>query len=173
MWNLCSVYTHVLAYMTSQKMVIQGITGSLALFFAKLSLFLLFLRLFSPNRKLKCGVYLGITFSAAFSLTSVLVTGILCSPRPGQPWDDLRVIFRCSTERYFALIQGVLNMLLDFYILYLPIPVLWKLQLPVRKRMGVIGVFMTGSMWVLLRTLQVYIDLLDANCKAVLALRAC
>ena len=149
MWSSCSVHTHVFAYITSQKMAIQGIIGSLALFFAKLSLFLLFLRLFSPDRKLKCLVYLGILFSGALSLTSVVVSGALCSPRPGQPWNDLRVILRCSTERYFAVIQGVLNMLLDFYILYLPIPVLWKLQLPVRKRVGVIAVFMTGSMWVL------------------------
>ena len=127
-------------------MAIQSIIGNLALFFAKLSLFLLFLRLFSPNRKLKYLVYFGIMFSATLSLSSVLVSGILCSPRPGQPWDDIGVIIRCSTERYFAVIQGVLNMFLDFYILYLPIPVLWKLHLPVRKRIGLIGVFMTGSM---------------------------
>ncbi|MCJ1346583.1 hypothetical protein MMC31_004801, partial [Peltigera leucophlebia] len=41
-------------------------------------------------------------------------------------------------------VQGIFNIVSDFYVLVLPLPVVWKLQLPLRKKIAVSAVFMTG-----------------------------
>ena len=39
-------------------------------------------------------------------------------------------------------------MCLDFYLLYLPLPIVWKLQMERKRKLGVITIFLTGLMQV-------------------------
>ena len=41
-------------------------------------------------------------------------------------------------------IQGVFNVVSDFYLLLLPVPVVWNLQMPLRKKIGILTIFTTG-----------------------------
>ena len=111
------------------------------MFSAKLSLFLLYLHLFRPNRRMRILIYLGIAFSFCLYFTNVPLNGILCSPRKGQQFSSQAVGEQCYRTLPFAIVQGTLNVLLDFY---LPIPVVWALQLPLNKKIGIIAIFMTG-----------------------------
>ena len=122
--------------------------GGFSLFFAKLSLFLLLLRLFAPNHRLRYQAYFGIAVSVALLLATIIVPSTLCVPRNGQDWDDLAVFSKCDGERYFAVVQGVINVALDFFLLYMPVPVVWALHLQTRKKIGVIAIFMAGLMYV-------------------------
>ncbi|MCJ1384816.1 hypothetical protein MMC17_007934 [Xylographa soralifera] len=131
-----------------QKIYVDTIVGGFTLFFAKLSLFLLLLRLFAPNHRLRYQAYFGIAVSACLFLATIIVPSALCVPRKGQNWDDLSIILKCSEERYFAVVQGVINVALDFFLLYIPIPVVWTLQLQPKKKIGVIAIFTTGFMYV-------------------------
>ncbi|KAI4240728.1 MAG: hypothetical protein L6R40_004973 [Gallowayella cf. fulva] len=45
-----------------------------------------------------------------------------------------------------ALVGGPFNLVSDLYLLLMPLPAVWQLQLPLRKRLGVAGVFLTGSL---------------------------
>ena len=40
--------------------------------------------------------------------------------------------------------SGVFNVLSDFAILIVPMPTVWNLQMPMRKKLLVMGVFATG-----------------------------
>ena len=92
-------------------------------------------------------VYLGIAATALIFLSVVIVDTTLCTPRRREFWNSPAVIKRCEEEGFYAVVQGPFNILIDFYILYLPIPVLLKLQLRKKKKIGVTSIFMTGSMY--------------------------
>lgn len=129
------------------KILLSGaIIGALGLLFAKLSILLLLFRLFSPNRRFRYSIYVGIVWATLISLVTVVIATALCSPRKGEAFNNIMVAQRCHHLQSWAVAQGALNVLLDFYILYLPIPVVWKLQLGRNRRVGVLGVFMTGLM---------------------------
>ena len=124
----------------------QTIAAALGFLFAKLSILLLFFRLFSPSRTFRYSVYVGIIWATLTSLTAVVVAGAMCAPRSGEAFDSLTLITRCSHDTIWAAVQGAFNAALDFYIFYLPIPVVWKLQLKTHRKIGVLSTFMTGLM---------------------------
>ena len=65
-------------------------------------------------------------------------------PRPGQ---SLLAAFRSldyAKGMSLSVAQSVAGVAIDFLVFCLPIPVVWKLQLPLRKKIGVLAVFMTG-----------------------------
>lgn len=59
------------------------------------------------------------------------------------------------------------NVILDFYVFFLPIPTLWKLQMPMRKKLGVISVFAFGGISVILGVIRFHSlwKLVDLNPK--------
>ena len=127
----------------------ETIIRALGLLFAKLSILVLLLRLFSPNRRFRYAIYVGIVWTTLVSLTTVIVAGALCAPRKGEAFDGMKFAQRCGHSQIWATVQGALNVVLDFYILYLPIPVVWKLQLERNRKIGVLGIFATGLMYYL------------------------
>ena len=111
---------------------------------AKLSLLLLYLRIFHANVKLRYFIQFGIGFLSLFYTGTLIAYAILSIPKPGQ--SQLAAILSVDTARDIPLgiTQGAVNVVSDFYIFCLPIPVIWKLQLPRGKKIGVLAIFMTG-----------------------------
>lgn len=137
----------------SDDALIQKVTAVIMLtygpvaFCAKLSLFLLYYRLFSRHQWVRYMVYLGIGFNAAAYTAFTIVLGYLCLPHPGQTW--IEVPFSPRFRRSYILIgyvQGPFNLISDLYILLMPLPAVWQLHLPLRKRLGIAGIFLSGSM---------------------------
>lgn len=128
--------------------VIDLLYGPVA-FCAKLSLFLLYNRLFGRHRWIRYLVYLGISSAAAMYTASMVVYGYLCLPRRGQSWIEDGLSSRCHNQFIMiGYVRGPFNVLSDLYLLFLPLPAVWQLQLPLRKRLGIAGIFLTGSLWV-------------------------
>ena len=118
-------------------------------FCAKLSLFLLYYRLFSRQQWIRYLVYLGVGSVAAIYTATMIVCGYLCLPRPGQSWIEAGLSSRCHKQSIvIGYVQGLCNVLSDLYLLFLPLPAVWQLHLPLRKRLGLVGIFLTGSLWV-------------------------
>ena len=115
-----------------------------AVFFAKLSLFLLYLRLFEPDWWTKSLIYFGIISILAFYTATTVTFGVLCIPRSGETWAESSFSTRCGKSIVMTYIQGIFNVVSDFYLFVLPIPVVWQLQMPLRKKIGVSAIFMTG-----------------------------
>ena len=132
----------------NQKMVIvvDLLYGPVA-FCAKLSLFLLYYRLFARHQWIKYLVYLGIGSAAAMYTAVMIVYGYLCLPRHKESWIEAGLSSRCHKQFIMiGYVRGPFNVLSDLYLLLLPLPAVWQLQLPLRKRLGIVGIFLTGSL---------------------------
>ena len=126
--------------------VIDMMYGPIA-FCAKLSLFLLYYRLFSCRKWVRYLVYLGIGATAATYTATTIVYGYACLPRRGQDWIEAGLSSRCHQEfSMICFVRGPFNLLSDLYLLLVPLPAIWQLHLPLRKRLGIAGIFLTGSL---------------------------
>lgn len=111
---------------------------------AKLTLFLLYLRLFSVDRTTKYLVYFGMATVISFYLACMLVSMIACSPWTGKTRFQGLDSSRCHGEKILGYVMTVFNLISDFYLLIIPINVVRKLQMPTRKRIEVLSLFMFG-----------------------------
>ena len=112
--------------------------------FAKLSLFLLYIQLFRPTDWLRYSAYAGAVVNVLFYTLALVLALIYSVPHPGQ---TLRQAFQSPRQAHNvakSLPTACINLILDVYILLLPIAGVSKLQLPIRKKIGVIAVFLTG-----------------------------
>lgn len=91
---------------------------------------------------MKYSVWVGLVFTFVLYWTNIPITTYYCSPRIGEPWDA--VAQTCSKTKIFLLIQGVFSVVLDVYILILPIPMVLKLQMSRKRRLSILGVFGTA-----------------------------
>ena len=130
----------------------EQIFSALSLLFGKISILLLLFRLFAPTRWFRYMIYLGIAWTTVITLVSILVAGALCIPRHGESFGDLPVAERCAKETTWALIAGVSDVVVDLLIIYLPIPMLWKLNMGLQRKIGIMAIFLTGSVYAPLRS---------------------
>ena len=104
----------------------------------------MYLRIFSPSRPTRYLIFLGITFIVLFYTACFLTEVISCTPRPEESWIEALESKRCNKDLTLGYVMAAFNVLSDFYLLGIPIPVVWKLQLPLRRKVGISAVFMTG-----------------------------
>lgn len=128
---------------------VQGLYPLLILL-TKVSLFLLYYRVFSLDRCTRLLIHAGIGVNALFYAISFALILYFCSPGPGQ---NLVQTFATSPHctvnaRNLGIIQASFNVASDVYLLGIPLPVITKLQLSRQKKIGVIAIFMTASLWV-------------------------
>jgi hypothetical protein len=53
---------------------------------------------------------------------------------------------KCINVNVFFLVAGIINMLIDIFILACPIPKIYKLQMSRRRKFTVIGIMLLGSL---------------------------
>ena len=118
------------------------------LFFIKAALFLFYIELFGILRWLRYLAWFGMTFHGLFYTAAMIVISVTCSPRTGQERTDWLAATISPKCPYMLLptVSGAVNVLSDFYLLILPLPALWRLHLPTRKKLEVLAVVLTGSM---------------------------
>lgn len=70
-------------------LVVRTVTSSLGLFFARATIFLLFLEIFAVERGMRIAIWAGVIAALLWTLTSVPVQAWFLSPRPGETWYDV------------------------------------------------------------------------------------
>ncbi|KAM5357166.1 hypothetical protein ACJZ2D_016548 [Fusarium nematophilum] len=60
-------------------------------------------------------------------------------------WDITITHGSCIDRMAYFIATLALNVATDLFMLALPIPMLWKVKMPKRQKLGLIGIFMTGS----------------------------
>jgi hypothetical protein len=127
-----------------QLLSVNGITYQFTICFAKLSILLLYLRIFGVNRLLTLCVYASILILTLFYLSVVgLAIGYLVK------CNDLESLARrepfCGIYGGpVVLLNASFNVVTDFWILLLPFPLIAKLRLRLRQKLGFIAVFAAG-----------------------------
>ena len=124
-----------------QALTAISLTYGPVIFLAKLSLLLLYHRLFGVNKTMRYLIYFGIAFQAVFYLINTgfyAAAEAICISAA-----NLRTRF-CLREWIFTIIQGTVNVVTDFYVLILPVAMVSRLQLTPGRKFGVIAIFLTG-----------------------------
>lgn len=120
---------------------------SVAIFFAKLALFLLYLRIFALSRGTKIATYIGITLSFLFYMSTTIADLAICVPRHGETWSSPQFAVQCYPILNMTWAQGIYGLVSDLYIFILPLPVLWGLQMALRKKLAITAIFFAGLMY--------------------------
>jgi hypothetical protein len=66
--------------------------------------------------------------------------------RPLAGFWNVEVPHHCFNQIGFETTAAVLNIIMEFVIMVLPLPTIWSLKLPKRQKGALIGVFMLGSL---------------------------
>lgn len=114
----------------------------------KVSLLLLYYRLFSPSKPFRRAVRIGaaLVFGQWFSLTCVTI--FQCRPVAAF-WNRTIQDARCIDLPRFTVTSGVLNFLTDVLILCLPIPMVWGLHTTNAQKVTLTGIFLLGILYVM------------------------
>ncbi|MCJ1379010.1 hypothetical protein MMC17_002109 [Xylographa soralifera] len=127
-----------------------------ALGLIKFSLFIQYYLLFRPLRWVRISVWIGATISAVFYVTVTIVAFVLDSPWPGESLLEDILSWHYLKFAQFSIPTGVIGMLVDWYLLLLPIPAVLTLQISTAKKFGILIIFMTGGLAAIASTVSLY-----------------
>ena len=111
-------------------------------FFSKSSLLLLYYRIFSPNRMFRYKLYGAFAFLGATTLTSIPMYLAICIPGSNGSWEEATA--KCGRTAAFGYYSGPATLVFDLFLLYLPASVTAHLHMPLRRKLGILAIFMTG-----------------------------
>ena len=115
-------------------------------FFAKTSIFLLFYQIFTIQSTMRIAILIGLIFTFLIYWPGVGVASYYEVPHPGETWVDTISDGRTLIPLKWWQAQSALAVALDFYIFVLPLPAMFKLRVPLRRRIPVIAVFSLALM---------------------------
>ena len=82
--------------------------------------------------------------SILYFISVLLETFLLCTPVAFN-WDKT-IVGRCSGASLVAyILAGTTNLVIDVVVVALPMPMLWNLQLPFGRKIGIMGMFSLGA----------------------------
>ena len=111
----------------------------------KFSILILYLRLFAVNKKFRYCTWATMFFVGGY-LGANLVTQIFgCSPR-AKYWNP-EIPGHCINYTKAGLAYGSMNVTSDLLIFVLPLPIVWRLVLSRREKIGVTVIFLSGAMY--------------------------
>ncbi|CAG8972750.1 hypothetical protein HYALB_00006841 [Hymenoscyphus albidus] len=124
---------------TVKELKATNFLSSPMMIFAKLSVLLLFFRLFATTKSFRNWIYFGIFTILLNHVGGVLLAVFLCLS------SDPIVYAKCSEKTVILdVVISVINIISDFCILLLPLLVISQLRMNGRKKVGLCAVFMTG-----------------------------
>lgn len=117
-----------------------------AFFFPKAAIFLLYKQIFAISKRMRLAIDAGLLVTFLVYLSNVPLAAVYAAPRAGHSWESLLETLQTNSKP-FALggtIQSAIGTVLDMYILILPLHIVWRLQMPLAKRLQLVGVFSTA-----------------------------
>lgn len=106
---------------------------------------MLYLRVFGVRNDTRILTYTAIAINFAQCLMCIIAYSIVCVPAPGQSWELADATSKCEvTGDLIGVVMAVISIFNDFFIIAIPIPAVWSLQLKTKKKIGVSAIFLTG-----------------------------
>lgn len=112
----------------------------------KISLLLLYHRLFSANKPFRVALFVAGALAVMWWIASFWDTIFQCVPVQAS-WDNSIRNARCQDIRDAALGAGISNLILDLLFLLLPVPMIWRLQVSKRIKVSLTGIFFLGGLY--------------------------
>ncbi|KAG7007457.1 hypothetical protein G7Y79_00009g025660 [Physcia stellaris] len=127
--------------------------------FAKVSLLLFLYRIFRVDRKFRVVSWIIGAVVVIWTTVSFFLMVFTCSPINATWNHKLRLDPKthCGKPQNVVIYQGYCNIITDFCLLILPIPLVWNLQMNMRKKLGLAFVFATGIVICIISIVRQYI----------------
>lgn len=111
-----------------------------------------------PQRKLvvATSIYVGVSFV----IMEILYLGVWCRPF-SQYWAVPTHSIQCSAATNHLITNAVFNISSDLIILSIPMPLLFKVRLPLKSKLSLMGIFMIGAFTVVAAALNKYYSFLN------------
>jgi len=117
-----------------------------AVYFAKLTIAVLLHRIFGVNNKFRVAALIVISTWTLYSIIALCLIVFECSPIR-KAWNPL-LPGHCIDIIHLGVSSGLVAIAYDVILLMLPIPMVLRLQLAKKMKLAIIGIFMTGTLWV-------------------------
>ena len=119
---------------------------SISLLATKLSIMLLVLRVFCSTHH-DIPYFLTVILmlvNSAFYLSYIIVSAAVCQPRE-KIWTP-ELPGKCLDNHALYLVSAIFNFLSDIAMLSVPVFLIWRLQMSVRRKIGITIIFCTGGL---------------------------
>jgi hypothetical protein len=137
------VADHIWQGIASTAFIYPAMSGAI-----RTSILLFYLRIFGKtSARIRWGVYICLVLTAIYVIVFSIIPGIICTPL-SESWHPLTRKEHCKSDFFYyrycvALYSTSLGM--DAILLFLPVVPVMKLQMPLRKRMGALVMFLLGA----------------------------
>ncbi|KAF2237315.1 hypothetical protein EV356DRAFT_12643 [Viridothelium virens] len=145
----------------SQVTYAQTMVYGPSIFFARAAILALYFRVFSPKKTIRVLIYVGVITLLLVYITGLAILTAYCTPRRGGAWDSLLAQHCTPATSINAIVQSVVGIVSDIYILMLPLPVIYKLNLPSKTKAGIFAIFMSGIFALTATSLGLYYRVLN------------
>ena len=112
--------------------------------FIKVTFFLMYIQIIRPFKWLRYCSYAGAVVTLLFYFSILVATFAWTIPNPGQTLAESLQNPREARATNITIPLGSVGIILNVYILLLPIAGVSRLQLPLRRKIDVMAVFLTG-----------------------------
>ncbi|KAG9249808.1 uncharacterized protein F5Z01DRAFT_668148 [Emericellopsis atlantica] len=123
--------------------------------FAKASLLIFYLRL-SPQTWFKISVWATLVFISGYTVGIFFALIFACDPI-AKSYDATVVSGTCINRPTLYIATAVVNILSDIQLFFLPLPFVVKLQVPRRQKLGLVVIFLLGSITIVTSVIRVSI----------------
>ncbi|KAJ2998600.1 hypothetical protein NUW58_g272 [Xylaria curta] len=133
-------------FITFGKLLIAvQILWAFSMTFVRLSILTLYIYIFSSHKRFRLACYLMMIISLLWDTGDTLTVFLLCRPL-AYNWDKVNVAGVCGNLDAAYLAVHASNFAIDTSIALLPTPVLWNLQIPLKKKIGITAIFALGAL---------------------------
>ncbi|KAI0114056.1 hypothetical protein GGR51DRAFT_505380 [Nemania sp. FL0031] len=128
---------------------------NVAMIFLKAAILLQWARIFAPGER---NLFFWLCYSVAllnavFYLVTILIELLTCHPLQYY-WDRSIPGGYCVNDDLLSPLSAAINVIIDLTILFIPQRVIWKLNLPFKKKLGVSVVFIAGILCIVFATIR-------------------
>ncbi|KAL9111389.1 MAG: hypothetical protein Q9227_004266 [Pyrenula ochraceoflavens] len=139
-WNVPKAHAH--SY--HELFLKTEIVARISIFFTKFSILLLYLRYFCPLGTYRTWIFYStwfvIIFNLLYCIALVLVVLLQCAGKPAA----VVQAGKCINDYLVLVTASVINVVSDLAMLVIPLLAVWNLQLPRRRKIGLLIVFAVG-----------------------------
>lgn len=126
-----------------QITIAAGVIYAIGVVSIKLSLIFLYRRIF-PNRQLHIALWIVGGVVVCMGIAAAFLAVFSCVP-VNASWDH-RVKRRCIDSDTWTTIYGSQNVVTDFVLLFLPMPLVWRLNMATARKIQVSGILVLGAL---------------------------
>lgn len=138
----------------TQFVIAEAFIGGFAIYFAKVPLLALLVRIFGIRKWLRVTVWTSVGLGFAVFLGSLLYVSVECSAAKVHDAVSQGICIESASTN--GLIHGTASLILDLVAFIIPLPIVLKLKVSTSKRIGLCAVFAAGIFAIAASTIALY-----------------